>query len=127
MLRMKYTKNILLIWNAIRKTSWEIKINVQDPKGTHNTCNFVEHIHGIKKVCSNYINPGDEICPVHRTLTKLCAQNEQHISLFPVIFSEFVIYIKPEYENQLIGRSPKSFQISRKLLTEEFKITSGNL
>ena len=37
------SKNILLVWNAIRKTSWEIRINIQDPKGTHNTCNYVEH------------------------------------------------------------------------------------
>lgn len=80
-----------------------------------------------KKVCSNYINPGDEICPVHRTLTKLCAQTEQNLSLFPVIFSEFVMYIEPDYENQLIGKAPKSFQISRKLLTEEFTITKGNI
>ena len=118
-------KNILLIWNTIRKTTWEIKVNVKDPLGTHDTCDYIEHINGVKTICSNYINPGEEKCSVHRTMQKLCASTEQHLSLFPVTFSGFVIYIKPDYENRYIGRFPKTFQISRKLMTEEFKIAKG--
>ena len=120
-------KNILLVWNAIRKSSWEIKINAKDPKGTHDTCDYVEHINGRKIVCSNYINPGEQKCSVHRTMQRLCSNTEQHLSLFPVIFSGFVMYVKPDYDNKYIGRYPKSFQISRKLLTKEFTIAKGKI
>jgi hypothetical protein len=119
-------KNVLLVWNTIRKTTWEIKINAKDPKGTHDTCDYVEHINNVKKVCSNYINPGEQKCSVHRTMQRLCSNTEQHLSLFPVMFSGFVMYIKPDYDNKFIGRFPKTFQISRKLLTKEFKDARGN-
>jgi hypothetical protein len=120
-------KNILLVWNAIRKTTWEIKINPRNPKGTHDTCDYLEHLDGIRSVCSNYINPGDGQCAVHKTMSKLCSEQKQNISLFPVIFAGFVIYIEPDYQNKYIGRSPKTFQISRKLMTEEFITTKGKL
>ena len=119
-------KNILLVWNAIRKNTWEINVNAKDPLGTHDTCDYVEHANGVKTVFSNYINPGEQKCSVHRTMQRLCSNTEQHLSLFPVMFSGFVIYIKPDYDNKYIGRFPKTFQISRKLLTTEFNIAKGN-
>ena len=113
-------KNILVIWNAIRKHTWQIKINAYNPAGMHETCNYTEHILWDKKVCNNYINPYEKFCPLHKMLKTICEEEDKNLSLFPAIFNKFIIYVKPEYENAIIGKSPVTFEMSRKLMTIEY-------
>ena len=120
------TKNILVAWNAVKTQIGEkMGLDSKNPHGSHETCNFSEYFHGRKRVCSNYINPEDELCSVHRALKMSAKTNKSTNSLFPVFFGKFVFYVEFKYEYQIIGKTPRTFEISRKLMTTEFEVAKG--
>ena len=113
-------KNILVAWNVLKEQTTGNLHFVENPPGTHETCNHTDWFRGRRKVCSNLINLGEKNCTLHKSLKESYKANRKTESLFPVFFSTFVFYIEPVYENQIIGKSPNTFEISRKLMTEEF-------
>ena len=120
------SKNILVAWNALKdKSTGNLRCG-DNPPGTHGTCNHTDWFRGRRKVCSNLVNHGEEHCTLHKALRESYKAKRKTESLFPVFFANFVFYIEPVYENMVIGKNPKTFEISRKLMTEEFKKANGN-
>ena len=120
------SKNILVAWNVLKEKSTGNIYSKENPPGTHETCNHTDWFRGKRRVCSNLINLNEEYCTLHKSLKESYKSNGRTQSLFPVFFANFVFYVEPVYVNQIIGKTPKTFEISRSLMTKEFGSARGN-
>ena len=81
------TSNIISLWNMIKPESQpKLDTKVPNPKGTHESCNFVEMSDWSRVTCSHYINDGEKFCTIHKAVIKKNEIASTSKSTFPILF-----------------------------------------